>query len=270
LIAGRDPDAAPIFSASGEPGEEVGHIDGRDAVLTKISRAEDTATGELIEDSLHFNVCDFQGRLLVEGVGTLQMGSDKQLMGAVGGRGVAQHTTCVCPSAREPVPDPLCEMKTRWKSRGALASTAAPHPPRRCSSRQTSAWSGYSLARGRPPKPTSAGPGAAFSWLRYTSATAGLLRGVPALSRVTRRTASTAPRCTWPDPEHSSFTEFCENGARAVAHEADSRQVDAGFFATHSVEALKDRTGHWLGQQGRLVEPMVLRPGSATMRHRVG
>lgn len=102
-----------------------------------------------------------------------------------------------------------------------------------------------------------------LSSLRYTSATAGLLRGVPALARVNQKNGFDCPGCAWPDPEHRSFTEFCENGARAVAHEADSRKVDAAFFAAHSVEALKDRTGHWLEQQGRLVEPMVLRPGSA-------
>lgn len=107
-----------------------------------------------------------------------------------------------------------------------------------------------------------AGPGAVLSSLRYTSSTSGLLRGVPALARVNQKNGFDCPGCAWPDPEHRSFAEFCENGARAVAHEADSRKVDAAFFAANPVESLRTKTGHWLEHQGRLVEPMVLKPGA--------
>ena len=37
-------------------------------------------------------------------------------------------------------------------------------------------------------------------------------------------TASTAPSCAWPDPEHRALAEFCENGAKAVAWEATRKQ----------------------------------------------
>ncbi|MFT3710947.1 MAG: FdhF/YdeP family oxidoreductase [Archangium sp.] len=107
-----------------------------------------------------------------------------------------------------------------------------------------------------------AGPGAVFSSLRYTSAVSGVLRGVPALARVNQKNGFDCPGCAWPDPEHRSFAEFCENGARAVAHEADSRRADAAFFAAHSVEELRTKSGHWLEHQGRLVEPMILKPGA--------
>ncbi|KRF01629.1 hypothetical protein ASG88_07845 [Nocardioides sp. Soil777] len=90
-----------------------------------------------------------------------------------------------------------------------------------------------------------------------------------------RRTAATLPRlnqvggfdcqgCAWPDPDagHRHPAEFCENGAKAVAEEATRQLLDREFFATHSVEDLAGRTEFWLGKQGRLTEPMVLRPGA--------
>ncbi len=90
-----------------------------------------------------------------------------------------------------------------------------------------------------------------------------------------RRTAATLPRlnqvdgfdcqgCAWPDPDagHRHVAEFCENGAKAVAEEATRQLLDREFFATHSVEDLAGRTEFWLGKQGRLTEPMVLRPGA--------
>ncbi|WP_370248327.1 FdhF/YdeP family oxidoreductase [Nocardioides sp.] len=70
--------------------------------------------------------------------------------------------------------------------------------------------------------------------------------------------------CAWPDPDasHRHTAEFCENGAKAVAEEATRRRVERDFFATHSVADLATRTEYWLGQQGRLTEPMVLREGA--------
>lgn len=70
------------------------------------------------------------------------------------------------------------------------------------------------------------------------------------------------PGCAWPDPDHRKLAEFCENGAKHVAAEATSRRVDAGFFAQHSVSELATMSDWWLEEQGRLVEPMVKRPGS--------
>lgn len=90
-----------------------------------------------------------------------------------------------------------------------------------------------------------------------------------------RRTASTLLRlnqvdgfdcqgCAWPDPApgHRHTAEFCENGAKAVAEEATNQLLDREFFARHSVADLEGRTEFWLGKQGRITEPMVLRPGA--------
>jgi formate dehydrogenase major subunit len=69
--------------------------------------------------------------------------------------------------------------------------------------------------------------------------------------------------CAWPDPdpEHRHAAEFCENGAKAVAEEATKELLDRAFFARHSVADLAGRSEYWLGKQGRITEPMALRPG---------
>ncbi len=70
--------------------------------------------------------------------------------------------------------------------------------------------------------------------------------------------------CAWPDPDpdHRHTAEFCENGAKAVAEEATKARVDPAFFARHSVAELAEKTEFWLGKQGRITEPMVLREGA--------
>ena len=42
------------------------------------------------------------------------------------------------------------------------------------------------------------------------------------------------PGCAWPDREHASTFEFCENGVKAVAAEATSKRVTPAFFAQHT------------------------------------
>lgn len=104
---------------------------------------------------------------------------------------------------------------------------------------------------------------AVASAVRYTLEQAGPLRGTRALWNVNQPDGFDCPGCAWPDEEHSSRLDFCENGARAVAHEATKRQVDAAFFAEHSVETLLGQSDRWLEEQGRLTEPMILRQGAA-------
>ncbi|QWZ07113.1 FdhF/YdeP family oxidoreductase [Nocardioides panacis] len=70
--------------------------------------------------------------------------------------------------------------------------------------------------------------------------------------------------CAWPDPDpdHRHTAEFCENGAKAVAEEADTARVTPEFFRQHSLADLRERSEFWLGKQGRITEPMVLREGA--------
>ncbi|TKC86285.1 FdhF/YdeP family oxidoreductase [Trinickia terrae] len=65
------------------------------------------------------------------------------------------------------------------------------------------------------------------------------------------------PGCAWPDRQHASTFEFCENGVKAVAAEATGKRVTPAFFAGHTVEALMKQSDYELEQHGRLTDPMV-------------
>ena len=65
------------------------------------------------------------------------------------------------------------------------------------------------------------------------------------------------PGCAWPDKEHTSTFEFCENGVKAVAAEATAKRVTPDFFAKHTVSELMQWSDFKLEDQGRLTEPMV-------------
>ncbi len=62
--------------------------------------------------------------------------------------------------------------------------------------------------------------------------------------------------CAWPDPDHRKTFEFCENGAKAVTWEATPITVDSDFWAQNPVSGLRTKSEYWLGQQGRLTEPV--------------
>jgi molybdopterin-dependent oxidoreductase alpha subunit len=113
------------------------------------------------------------------------------------------------------------------------------------------------------PKDTAAGIPAVVSSLRLANDQMGVRRGMLALLSVNKSSGFDCPGCAWPEPSGSRhIAEFCENGAKAVAEEATLRRVGREFFARHSVPELAEKSDYWLGQQGRLTEPMVLRSGA--------
>jgi molybdopterin-dependent oxidoreductase alpha subunit len=65
------------------------------------------------------------------------------------------------------------------------------------------------------------------------------------------------PGCAWPDRQHASWFEFCENGVKAVAAEATTKRVTPALFDTYTVDALMKQSDHALEQHGRLTDPMV-------------
>ncbi len=65
------------------------------------------------------------------------------------------------------------------------------------------------------------------------------------------------PGCAWPDREHASTFEFCENGVKAVAAEATTKRATPALFEAHTVQDLMKQTDYELEQHGRLTEPMV-------------
>ncbi|MFE2872947.1 FdhF/YdeP family oxidoreductase [Embleya sp. NPDC059259] len=114
-----------------------------------------------------------------------------------------------------------------------------------------------------PPKEYAAGlPAVAWS-LRHAGRQMGVKRSLLTLVRVNQKQGFDCPGCAWPEPDHRSVAEFCENGAKAVAEEATVRRVGADFFAAHPVAELADKSDYWLGQQGRLTEPMYLAEGAS-------
>ncbi|HEY5078459.1 MAG TPA: molybdopterin-dependent oxidoreductase, partial [Opitutaceae bacterium] len=91
----------------------------------------------------------------------------------------------------------------------------------------------------------------------------GPLRGMKALLALNQKDGFDCQSCAWPSPdEDRSAFEFCENGAKAVADEGMTQSATPEFFARYSVAELAAQSDHWLGKQGRLVTPMVLRPGA--------
>ncbi|HXQ81300.1 MAG TPA: FdhF/YdeP family oxidoreductase [Opitutaceae bacterium] len=99
--------------------------------------------------------------------------------------------------------------------------------------------------------------------MAYSVREMGLVRALGTLLRLNKRDGFDCQSCAWPNPDgRRSVAEFCENGAKAVADECTTRRIGADFFRSRSVGELSKESDHWLGQQGRLTEPMVLRPGA--------
>lgn len=98
--------------------------------------------------------------------------------------------------------------------------------------------------------------------LSFALGEAGIVRGVSTLYRLNQFDGLDCPGCAWPDPDgHRSHNEYCENGAKAIAEEATSQRITPQFFKQWGVSKLSRQSDHWLGHQGRLTHPMVLRPG---------
>ncbi|WP_077032865.1 FdhF/YdeP family oxidoreductase [Pelomonas sp. KK5] len=78
------------------------------------------------------------------------------------------------------------------------------------------------------------------------------------LMRTNQPSGFDCPGCAWPDKEHKSTFQFCENGAKAVTWEATSKRVTPEFFAQHTVtELLATYTDYQLEDFGRLTHPMA-------------
>ncbi|QCP53124.1 FdhF/YdeP family oxidoreductase [Trinickia violacea] len=74
------------------------------------------------------------------------------------------------------------------------------------------------------------------------------------------------PGCAWPDKEHRSTFQFCENGAKAVTWEATTKRVPPEFFANNTVTSLLQKTDFELEDMGRLTHPLVYDRATDTFR----
>ncbi|WP_077033085.1 FdhF/YdeP family oxidoreductase [Pelomonas sp. KK5] len=77
------------------------------------------------------------------------------------------------------------------------------------------------------------------------------------LMRTNQPTGFDCPGCAWPDKEHKSSFQFCENGAKAVTWEATSKRVTPDFFEARTVSSLLELSDYELENFGRLTHPMV-------------
>lgn len=82
------------------------------------------------------------------------------------------------------------------------------------------------------------------------------------LKNLNQKKGIDCPGCAWPDPDkRSKLGEFCENGVKAIAEEAQHKLADEAFFKQHTIDSLRKKSDYWLGQQGRLAHPMIRHEG---------
>lgn len=115
----------------------------------------------------------------------------------------------------------------------------------------------------KKPKKKAAGIPAITSSAMHGLTKMGVRKTVKTLRMVNQKEGFDCPGCAWPDPEHRTAFEFCENGAKAVADEAMKAKVTPRFFEEHSVQVLSAMSDHELNSMGRLSHPVILEEGSS-------
>lgn len=107
-------------------------------------------------------------------------------------------------------------------------------------------------------------PAAGWGALKQVAAQLALqkipVKGIVTLLSQNQPDGFDCPGCAWPDKEHTSTFEFCENGVKAVAAEATSKRVPPKFFAKHTVTELMEWSDFDLENEGRLTNPMRYNP----------
>jgi len=107
-------------------------------------------------------------------------------------------------------------------------------------------------------------PAAGWGALKQVAAQLALqkipVKGVMTLLAQNQPDGFDCPGCAWPDKEHTSTFEFCENGVKAVAAEATAKRVPPEFFAKHTVTELMEWSDFDLENEGRLTHPMRYNP----------
>ena len=86
------------------------------------------------------------------------------------------------------------------------------------------------------------------------------LKGARTLLSANQPDGFDCPGCAWPDRQHTSSFEFCENGVKAVAAEATADRATPERIGEHTVTALRGWTDHDLEALGRLTEPLAYDP----------
>jgi formate dehydrogenase major subunit len=100
------------------------------------------------------------------------------------------------------------------------------------------------------------GWGAAAATAKVLLEQSVVTKGSRALLAMNQPGGFKCPSCAFPDADCKKTLEFCENGAKALAHEATKFRVTRDFFSKHTVSELMEQSDYWLEMQGRLTEPM--------------
>ena len=113
------------------------------------------------------------------------------------------------------------------------------------------------------PSPAAGGLKALTEVARFALQHTGLVNSVRSALKLNQVGGFDCQSCAWPNPdEKRSVAEFCENGFKAVTYEATKKKITREFFRENSIVSLAAKSDFWLGEQGRLTEPMILRPGT--------
>ena len=119
------------------------------------------------------------------------------------------------------------------------------------------------LVQIRPLSKSAGGVPAIVSAVKSAWNEMGPVRGLRTLLKLNQQGGFDCPGCAWPEPDEArSHAEFCENGAKHVADEATTKRVTPEFLSRWSVADLSYKSDYWLGKQGRITSPMVLRRGA--------
>ncbi|WP_202621798.1 FdhF/YdeP family oxidoreductase [Pontibacter russatus] len=88
---------------------------------------------------------------------------------------------------------------------------------------------------------------------------------VKAALKLNQKDGFLCPGCAWPDPddERSALGEYCENGLKAIAEEAQDKKIGADFFRRHSINEIGAWSDFEIGKKGRLTEPVLLKEGAS-------
>jgi molybdopterin-dependent oxidoreductase alpha subunit len=104
-------------------------------------------------------------------------------------------------------------------------------------------------------------PGGGWGALRATAQAVhdqmDSLKAPFALLRTNQPDGFDCPGCAWPDKNHHSTFQFCENGAKAVTWEATNKRVTPDLFEKYTVSQLLQKSDYELEDMGRLTHPMV-------------
>ena len=94
----------------------------------------------------------------------------------------------------------------------------------------------------------------AFKWMKPKDA-------LKTMFKINQKGGFDCPGCAWPDPDddRSALGEYCENGIKAIAEEAQNKVIGGEFFSQNSILDLSKLSDYEIGKSGRIGEPLVLK-----------